>query len=200
MHNGDAASMMGILLAAGRGSRFDPTGTQNKLLQQLPDGLCVAACAAKNLLAALPTVLAVVRPGQQDLASQLRAVGCEVTVCSNADDGMAASLVHALSHAAGAQGWVIGLADMPYVQAKTIAALAAAIQSGADIAVPTYHGQRGNPVAFSRTHLSELLALRGDQGARQLLKTRPLIEVATDDPGITQDIDTITDLLQMPQQ
>ncbi|HJV82437.1 nucleotidyltransferase family protein [Noviherbaspirillum sp.] len=186
--------LTGILLAAGRGQRFDPTGEQNKLLQALSSGQSVAEAAARNLLTVLPAVLAVVRPEHTALAAQLRAIGCRVSVCTHADEGMAASLVHALVQTSDAQGWLIALADMPNVRSATIEALGKAIRHETDIAVPMYRGQRGNPVAFGRAHLSDLLALRGDQGARQLLKTRPLIEVVTDDAGIMQDVDTVADL------
>jgi molybdenum cofactor cytidylyltransferase len=184
----------GILLAAGRGSRFDHSGAQDKLLQALPGGDAVVIAAAKHLLAVLPTVVAVVRSDNPALGEQLKSTGCLVTFCENADEGMAASLVHALSCASEASGWVIALGDMPYVQSTTIHALCSALERGADIAVPTFGGQRGNPVAFSRAHLHELQQLRGDEGARRLLKTYPVTEVATEDPGVRQDIDTPEDL------
>lgn len=185
----------GILLAAGRGSRFDSTGERNKLMQALPEGDIVAAAATKTLLAVLPSVLAVVRAGQDDLARTLQSTGCRVTVCTNADEGMAASLVHALSEARDADAWVIALGDMPFVRPETIHALVAAIEDGAQIAAPVFQGRRGNPVAFGRTHLERLLLLRGDEGARSLLRTFPVTEIATDDAGVVQDIDTLDDLL-----
>lgn len=188
-------ALVGILLAAGRGARFDATGQRNKLLQPLADGEEVAVAAARNLLAALPSVLAVVRPGNDKLAAKLNGAGCEVTVCDHADEGMAASLVHALSCKRMARGWVIALADMPFVQPATAAALAAAVAAGAGIAAPTIGGRRGNPVAFGRMHLDELLQLRGDEGARRLLQAHPVTAIAVDDPGILQDIDTPPDLL-----
>jgi molybdenum cofactor cytidylyltransferase len=185
---------VGILLAAGKGTRFDPTGMKNKLLQPLPAGDIVVNAAAKNLRAAIPSVLAVVRPGTTELAQQLRSLGCEVTECPTAEHGMAESLVHGLSLARDATGWVIALGDMPYVQPATIAALIEAVDSGADVAVPTYQGHRGNPVAFSPFHLARLLQLRGDQGARSLLKSFPVTEVAVQDAGIIHDIDAAADL------
>lgn len=192
-----AGQFIGILLAAGRGFRFDPSGAQNKLMQPLACGDVVAVAAAKNILAALPIVLAVVRPGADAVAAQLRAIGCEVIEYPDADQGMGASLVHALSHTRKAAGWIIALADMPYVQPATCIALIDAIRRGADIAVPTCGGQRGNPVAFGRTHLPELLRLGGDQGARSLLKAYPVTEIAVDDTGIGRDIDTVIDLEQL---
>ena len=190
----DDTQFAGILLAAGTGSRFDPSGARNKLMQPLADGASVALCAARNLLAALPVVLAVVRPGSDALAAQLRALGCAVTECPSAEQGMGASLVHALLHTSEAAGWIIALADMPYVQHSTSIALIDAIRRGAQIAVPTFGGRRGNPVAFGRSHLPELLRLGGDQGARALLARYPVVEIAVDDPGIGRDIDTLIDL------
>lgn len=192
-HN-HGGQFVGILLAAGTGLRFDPTGAQNKLMQPLASGDSVAVAAARNLLAALPTVLAVVRPGADAVAAQLRAIGCEVIACPDAALGMGVSLVHALSHTREAAGWIVALADMPFVQPATCTALIAAIRRGADIAAPTFKGRRGNPVAFGRTHLPELLRLGGDQGARNLLAAYPVTEIAVDDAGIGRDIDTAADL------
>jgi molybdenum cofactor cytidylyltransferase len=190
---------VGILLAAGRGRRFDPAGVQDKLLQPLPDGEPVATAAAKNLLAALPDVVAVVRPEAAVLAAQLRILGCDVSECPLADEGMGASLVHGIAQASDAAGWVIALADMPYVMPETITTLLDKMQAGADIAAPMFHGRRGNPVAFSRAHLNSLLELGGDQGARSLLAKFPVVEVEVDDEGIVLDIDSADDLDQPTQ-
>ncbi len=189
-----SAHAVGILLAAGRGRRFDPAGQRNKLHQLLPDGDAVAVASALHLLAALPTVLAVVRADDDVLPAQLRALGCTVSPCADADQGMGVSLVHGLLQCADASIWVIALGDMPHVLASTPQALVLAIQAGADIAVPVCDGRRGNPVAFSRRHLSALLLLDGDQGARHLLKNAEVCEVMVDDRGVLQDIDLPADL------
>ena len=196
----------GILLAAGRGRRFDPAGGRNKLLQPLPCGDLVVVASARRLLACLHRVVAVVPPDDGGVADALRALGCEVTVCAQADTGMGASLVHALQHAnhhpnqdtSPAGGWLVALGDMPFVQDATLAALRDAVVHAADartIAVPVYGGRRGNPVAFGAGHLGALLALGGDQGARRLLTAHPVTEIAVDDPGILRDIDTPADLV-----
>ncbi|CAN5874739.1 nucleotidyltransferase family protein [soil metagenome] len=196
----------GILLAAGQGRRFDASGRRNKLLQLLPSGVSVACRSAQTLLAVLPCSLAVVpaHPNSDELAQVLAATGCQITRYQSAvaigsavaQEGMANSLVHALRQTpASCTGWVIALADMPYVQAETIAAIVLALQGGAGIAVPLYQGRRGNPVGFSRQYLPQLLALQGDQGARGLLKSLPVTEVEVTDAGIFRDIDVREDLL-----
>lgn len=186
--------IVGILLAAGKGARFDPAGVQNKLLQALPDGELVVSASARHLLAATAVVHAVVRPAAQRVQDALEALGCSVSVCPDAGQGMGASLAYALRSVQDADGWVVALADMPYVRPATITALMQAIQAGADIAVPVCEGRRGNPVAFSRRHLDHLLASQGDQGARSLLQTQPVVEVALADRGIFRDVDVPGDL------
>lgn len=190
----EARRIVGILLAAGRGARFDPVGLQNKLLQRLPNGEPVVLASMTNLMDALPEVCAVVRPDSETTVKLLQDAGCRVTVCADAGLGMGVSLVHALRQVQDADGWVIALADMPWVEPHTIAALSDAIRAGADIAVPVYAGSRGNPVAFSRAHLKALLQLEGDRGARSLLTTLPITEVVVDDRGILRDIDLPADL------
>jgi len=187
---------VGILLAAGRGRRFDPLGQRNKLLQRLPDGELVVVASARALLSAVPRVLAVVPPEDGGVAAALREMGVEVTVCADADSGMAASLVHAIRQSLPeADAWLVALADMPFVAPATMRALLAALADGAGIAAPVHAGRRGNPVAFGAVHLPALLALEGEVGARSLLKAEPVTEVEVDDPGIFRDIDTPADLL-----
>jgi molybdenum cofactor cytidylyltransferase len=192
-------STVGILMAAGRGRRFDPQGLRNKLLQPLPGGdELVVVASARKLLATLPRVVAVVPPGDGGVGALLAALGCAVTVCPDADSGMAASLTQALRHSLDvftpADAWLVALGDMPHVAPSTLHALAGALARGAGIVAPVLNGQRGNPVGFGRVHLDALLALRGEQGARRLLQTCPVTEVAVDDAGIFRDIDTPADL------
>lgn len=194
-------NVVGILLAAGKGRRFDPSGASNKLLAQLDSDEPVAVASARAMLAVLPRVIAVVSSIDGGVPHALREAGCEVTACLEADTGMAASLVHGLRHSLPvADGWIIALADMPYVAPSTIAALRAALDAGAAIAAPVHRGKRGNPVAFAGAHLEQLLALQGDQGARALLKAHTVTEIEVDDAGVLHDIDTPYDLGKSPDR
>ena len=186
---------VGILLAAGRGRRYDPSGARDKLLQRLPDGDAVVVASARQLLAVLPRVIAVVPPQDRGVAQALRAIGCEVTVCPGADTGMGASLAHAVAVSLpDADAWLVALGDMPFVQRATLQALCDALAAGAGIAAPVLDGRRGNPVGLGAVHGAALLALAGDEGARRIVRTGPVVEVHVDDPGIFRDIDTVADL------
>lgn len=194
-----AKNWRGLLLAAGRGLRFDPAGNQNKLLQITANGQLVFENSARNLLAVLPDSLAILSATSsintlELLSSTLQKTGCRLTVCPNAEQGMAASLVHGLQQSADYAGWIIALADMPYIKPDSIKKLLYTMQAGTDIGVLVYQGQRGNPVGFSRKYLDQLLALSGDQGARKLLQQHLVTEIAVDDPGILHDIDVPEDL------
>lgn len=182
----------GILLAAGAGTRFGA----DKLLHPVADGVPLAVAAARTLAAVLPGSLAVVRPGAPELARWLAAQGLEVVVNPRAGQGMGASLARGVAAAREADGWVIALADMPWVQADTVAAVAGALAAGAVLAAPLYRGRRGHPVGIGREFLDELLALRGDAGARALLRREAgrLRELATADPGAVWDVDRPRDL------
>jgi molybdenum cofactor cytidylyltransferase len=184
---------VGILLAAGRGSRFDPDGVANKLLAPLPDGEAVVVASARHMLEVLARVVAVCAT-DGDVAAMLRAAGCEVTICPDAAQGMGVSLAHAIRHSLPASGWLVSLGDMPFVQPATIRALSDALSGGASIAAPVCQGRRGNPVGFGSAHLKALLALQGDEGARRIVSANAVTLVEVPDPGIFADIDLPGDL------
>ena len=184
--------IVAILLAAGAGARFGG----DKLLHPMPDGVAIAAHAARNLLAAGMDVTAVVRPGDFALADMLEQEGCVVTVCRDALRGMGASLAHGIRTERDAEGWVVALADMPGIAPATIAAVAAALDEGALIVAPKYRDQRGHPVGFGAALRDELLLLDGDQGARTILdKHRDSLHLMEcEDAGVLYDIDRKSDV------
>jgi molybdenum cofactor cytidylyltransferase len=186
-------SIVGLLLAAGSATRFG----SDKLQHALPHGVGIAVQSARHLRSQLPRVLAVVKPGADELSSKLREEGCEVAVCENAADGMGASLACAARAAGRADAYVVALGDMPFVRPSSIAAVRDAVAGGAPLAAPYFRARRGHPVGISGAYYGELLELRGDEGARRLLArdAARLRKVPVGDPGVIRDIDTPGDLL-----
>jgi len=187
--------IVGILLAAGSGTRFGG----HKLLAGLDgaghdDAVGVAAC--RNLVAAVPDVIAVVRPGDTALAAALAGAGARVVECRNAAEGMGASLACGVRASPDAQGWIVALADMPWIRPSTIAQVAAAIRSGAPLAAPFNAGERGHPVGFGKVCRSGLAALAADEGARAVAAAHrhAMVRIDVDDPGVLRDVDTPEDL------
>lgn len=192
------SELVGLLLAGGRGRRFDPLGEHNKLLALLPDGRPVVSASAMALCAALPKVLALL-PASSDsntrlLAEILRDAGCTILHVPDAELGMGHTLAAGVAASCDASGWLVQPADMPWLQAASCAAVAGALRDGARIAAPTYFGRRGHPVGFASSCREALLALQGDNGARELLQRWGVHSVVVDDAGVLRDIDTPGDL------
>lgn len=181
-----------VLLAAGGSRRFG----SDKLLAPLPDGTPVAVAAAATLVRASSQVIAVVRPGADALVEALHASGAQAVICPNAAEGMGTSLACGVAAASGWDGWLIALADMPFVSEQTVRAVVAAVAEGAALAAPSYRGTRGHPVCFGAAYRQALLALRGERGGRELVATvgDRLRRIDCDDPGVLADIDHPADL------
>src|SRR5205085_4115924 len=125
------------LLAAGSASRFG----SDKLRHALPHGVPIAVQAARHLKAEAGQVIAVVRADSSELAQALSAEGCEVVVCDNAAEGMGASLACAARAAGPADGYLVALADMPFIRRSSIAAVRDALIGGAGIAAPYFRSR-----------------------------------------------------------
>ncbi|HRV76661.1 MAG TPA: nucleotidyltransferase family protein [Thauera sp.] len=184
--------IVGILLAAGAGSRFGG----GKLLARLADDRGVAETACARLLPAVDRVVAVVPAQPGALEDALRAAGAEVVRCDTEAPGMGVSIACGVSASADAAGWLVALGDMPLVPTSQHRVVADALRAGADIAAPVCQGRRGHPVGFAARFGDELRALDGDEGARAVLARHreALLELAVDDDAGWQDIDTPSDL------
>jgi molybdenum cofactor cytidylyltransferase len=97
---------------------------------------------------------------------------------------------------AGWDGYVVALADMPFIRASTIEAVRDALQAGAPLAAPYFRARRGHPVGLAARFRPELEALRGDEGAKKLLAVHAALisKVPVGDPGVLRDIDKPSDL------
>lgn len=187
--------IIGILLAAGASTRFG----SDKLMHALSDGEPVAVHACRNLMSGTDKVLAVVRPGSEALAERLQAEGAIVRVCIEAEQGMGRSLAFGVGAYPEAMGWLVALADMPWIAPSTCGKVADALRAGVMIAAPSWQGQRGHPVGFSRALRQSLLGLSGDMGAKAVIQaySGQLELLACDDPGVLKDIDQPNDLTEI---
>jgi molybdenum cofactor cytidylyltransferase len=134
----------------------------------------------------------VVRPGCEALVELGLRHGFKPLLVGSA--GMGDSLSAAVRARPGVGGWLITLGDMPWVRPETLVQVAACL--GSDKAcVPVYQGQWGHPVGFGAGYGRALGQLRGDQGARALLREGRVSVLAVDDPGVLRDVDLPTDLM-----
>lgn len=197
-----APLIAGLLLAGGRGSRFDPSGQSDKLMVGWR-GQPLASHAAQLLKSACDPCLAILPPGKPALKALLMREGLGTVVSDKVLDGLGASLaagVHELVQRVQPDAIVVTLADMPAIRHSTLAKLIDAWRErgGPGLAAAPFFGdQRGHPVIFGSDLFSSLNALTGDRGAGQMLAPSRLLAIAVDDPGVLRDVDTIEDLKRM---
>jgi molybdenum cofactor cytidylyltransferase len=107
-------------------------------------------------------------------------------------EGMASSMRCGIAACAGAEAAIVALGDQPGIDPGLVGRLVEAFRAGAPLAVPVEGEERGHPVLFARALFPELLALRGDVGARDVVARH--WEAAAKVPGRhLPDIDTPAD-------
>ena len=181
-----------VVLAAGAGSRYH--GKRHKLSEKL-GGDTVLVRTLRNAIASEMTVVLVISESLIAEARGLVAPGDMVVVDARSQTGwgMGDSIAAGVSIHASATGWLVLPADMPLVRPASLRAVAAALDQQ-PIAFAQHRGRRGHPVGFGAELFSELVMLKGDEGARRLLARYPTAAVELDDPGVLFDIDTVDDL------
>jgi len=179
-----------ILLAAGFSRRFG----SDKRQHPLPDGtpLLLATLQKYDVF---DNLVVVIRDPADAPARWLesRSPSVRVIVADAAHLGMGHSLAAGVAALTDWSYVLIGLADMPFVSQQTLLHLQAEMDAMTvpRIIVPTYADKRGHPVGFDATFFEKLKALKGDEGARDILQrsASEVIEVPVADPGILKDID-----------
>jgi CTP:molybdopterin cytidylyltransferase MocA len=115
--------------------------------------------------------------------------GCEVVVNGLADEGMASSIRCGVARAQelGAAGAVVMACDQVLLRAEHLRALCVEVDR---ITGSGYAGKVGIPAYFPADKFSELMALGGDAGARELLRGGAGVV----DEGLGIDVDTEADV------
>lgn len=189
----DETRVAGVLLAAGRSSRF---GERNKLLADLDGEPLVRHPAGTLCRADLRAVAAVVDPDSA-VPDALSEFDLAVVPNPDAGAGQSASVRRGVEWARGRCDAVLfALGDMPVVDRATVDRLVEAYRSGAGSAVAAgYDGQRGNPVLFDGRHFDALARVTGDTGGRAVFRSADDSAVVdTGDPGVLVDVDAPADL------
>lgn len=115
--------------------------------------------------------------------------------------GMSASLKAGLKEVSSrAQAALVLLGDQPLAHARILNALIDKYEdTHAAIVAPSYRGKQGNPVIFDSALFSELMAVRGDIGGREVLaKHRDELKLVPIESQLAgKDVDTWQDYLSL---
>jgi molybdenum cofactor cytidylyltransferase len=175
------------VLAAGEGRRFGGT----KQLAEL-DGkpLLQHAVDAANA-APLDRVVVVLGHDAERIGAAVEFGRAETLTNAAWREGQASSLRAGLAAVRAAEAVVVLLGDQPRVTPMAVERVLRA--RGDAVAVRAVNdGRPGHPVVLEHALFAEVLRLRGDMGARDLLARHRVVEVEME--GATIDVDTAADL------
>jgi len=182
-----------VILAAGRSTRIG----RAKQLIRLGDEPLLGHVIRTIRQAGLENIVLVLGSGADQIMKDIPLEGVRVTINPAYAEGISTSVRAGLARVGiECNAAVIFLADQPLVVASTVAHLTTKYwEFRSSAVIPTYRGQRGNPVVLDRSLFAKAMELQGDEGFRGILRGLPnVLEVEVDDPGILIDIDTPEDL------
>jgi molybdenum cofactor cytidylyltransferase len=194
-----SARIAGLVLAAGRASRFgSPKALAlldgKPLLEQILDVVAAAG---------LEPVIVVLGDAQAEVESAIRWRAERRVRNPEPGRGLASSVRIGLDALAGLEAppdaVAILLGDQPRVRVDVIAALVARRDStDRPIIAPRYAGGGGpNPLIVDRSAFALAADLEGDRGLGPLLAARPELVEFVDVPGSNPDVDTPADLASL---
>lgn len=189
-----ATRVAGVVLAAGAGTRLG----RPKALLRLGEELLLDRAVRTLRQAGCAPVVVVLGAGADDAVAAVDGTGVELLINPDWATGMGSSLRVGLVPLPGrADAAVVSLVDQPGMTTATVERLVAAWRADGRAAVATYGGAPRNPVLLPAATWAQVAASAvGDQGARAWLRAHPdqVSQVACDDVGSADDIDTPADL------
>ncbi|MFP5365107.1 MAG: NTP transferase domain-containing protein [Thermoleophilia bacterium] len=179
-----------VVLAAGSGSRFGASAKQLAELDGIP--LLEHALHAVEAVPLIDRIVVVLGARADEIRAGVDLGHAEPVVCENWADGQSASLRCGIDAVADADAAVLTLGDMPRITPAVIAAFA---QLGVEYGSrargrAVYDGMPGHPVVLGREYFGQIAALRGDVGAREVLKAIGAYPIECSHLCSAADVDT----------
>jgi CTP:molybdopterin cytidylyltransferase MocA len=171
-----------VVLAAGASTRL---GEPKQLVRLAGETLLERAVRTAREAGCSPVVVVLGAEAEQ-IAEECDLSDAVVVVNEEWSEGMASSIRVGVGALQDADGVVLMTCDQPAVSAAHLRAL---MKTGAATA-SVYAGRRGVPAYLPASSFAQLLELRGDVGARELLRGADAVELANGE----LDVDTAEDL------
>ena len=172
----------------------------SKLCHIMPNGKPMIINTIQVYQQVFADITVLVREDHAELISILSNLSMEnqnvnTLINLEAHQGLSQSIVAGVKLKPTELGYVIGLADMPYLTENTLSSIAAKAHPN-KIVIPRRNKKNGHPVFIGAKFRSQLLTLKGDIGAKELIQENPssVEYVDCDDSGIHHDIDTLADI------
>jgi molybdenum cofactor cytidylyltransferase len=187
-----------MILAAGASTRM---GTPKQLLAYRGCTL-ILHVAEVAITSVCQPIVVVLGANAEQIKPEISQLPVHIVENQQWADGMSSSirvgLEALLAVNQNLEAVAIALCDQPFVSSQTLDRIVEAYRfTGKPIIASEYAGTLGVPVLFSRSLFSELMALKSNEGAKQLIK-RHIHEVfSVPFPEGSIDIDTPTDYEQL---
>lgn len=184
-----------IVLAAGGSRRL---GQPKQLLAV--DGVPLVRRIAERARAACDAACVVLGARVDEIAPALDGLGVRTLVAVDWLEGMAASLRCGVEWAAvtGHDAVAIFTCDQPRLSVEHALQLVERHRATGESVASRYAGTLGVPAVLGRAWFPDLVRLRGDRGARAVLREDPCV-IAVDWPDGAFDIDTPADAAALAQ-
>jgi molybdenum cofactor cytidylyltransferase len=186
-------SLFAIVLAAGASTRF---GSPKQLVRIAGRPLLhTAVTRASEIVGS--ALIVVLGSGAAELGALLKHSPGSIVINQEWREGLASSIRAGVARLPlTCAGALLLLADQPSVTADDLRRLAGTWRKQPQyIAAALYGGAMGVPAIFPRSMFQALAQLRGDQGARALLRRNADRAVRVSMPSAAIDVDTPEDLL-----
>jgi molybdenum cofactor cytidylyltransferase len=159
----------GLILAAGEGRRF---GGPKQLAELDGVPLLEHAVMAMEAVPAIERIVVVLGARADEIRERVDFGVAEPVVCEDWAEGMSASLRTGIDALAGARTVIVTLGDQPFITPQVIARFVD--EPGTCRA--SYDGEPGHPVRMTAATAARARELRGEAGARELLRDCRLVE------------------------
>ena len=192
--NEQSVSIAACVLAAGQSTRM---GRDNKLLSSLKGKTLLQHVLHSIQDSGINDICVITGHESEQVSESISKFNVNIIHNKNYLTGLSTSIGLGVDNLSKqTDGVLICLGDMPFISATTIKKIIAAFKSNDDIVVPTFCGQDGNPLLWSRSYFAKLKNLKGDRGAKYILKEYPqhVHRVDVDNIGIVLDVDDTSTL------
>ncbi len=180
-----------ILLAAGQSKRMNGKNKLYKTFKNEP----LINHSINNILSSSIDELIIILGYEKEVLEKIITKNKKIKIIYNKNykHGMSSSIKIGMQKLSKkSKAFFICLGDMPLVKSDVYNKLIL-FRNNFDIVIPVYKGKQGNPVLFSENMIKKINTIKGDAGAKKILKINKYkkLNVYLNDRNILRDFNTM---------
>lgn len=175
-----------LILAAGKSERFQKAGGKGNKLNSLVGECTVFEKTLLNSIGSGLSVHVITRPENEGVINNCLQFNIPYSLLNSY--GLGDSIAFGVKNTSHLDGWIIHLADMPYINSELFICVADKLKQHT-LVRPVYNDLPGHPVGISAKYYTELINLAGDDGAKSILQRNLVYQLDINDKSVVKDID-----------